>query len=138
MATADHPILTADELREIWGLLSRAERRPAAALLLLLALAACGPGGAERLPPVKAHSSRPASRAGSAAKPDERWAFDWRRWHEPEQILRVDAGALVLGPADGALRRAVFIEPESTRDVLYFTRTYGPATLRGGDGVLAF
>lgn len=103
-------------------------------------LLACGPGGTERQPQPsgKAPASRPASRAGSAAKPDERWAFEWRRWHEPEQILRIDAGGLVLGPADGALRRLLFIEPERTRDVLYFTRTYGPFTLRAGDGVLAF
>src|SRR4029077_4931534 len=69
---------------------------------LLLALAACGRGTG------KGAAATPAK---AAARPAPSAGIELRRGTDPQELVRIGARGVVIGPAGGPLARTLFVEP---------------------------
>jgi hypothetical protein len=95
--------------------------------VLLLGLAACGPGGARK---------RVAAAPVRAAEP--RAAIELRRGQDPQELVRIGTRGLVIGPSRGPLARRLFVEPGRADAAWYLLRTYAPFAQATPAGDLTF
>jgi hypothetical protein len=103
--------------------------------ILLLWLAACGPGSE----PPSSEDALPMEAERATVEAQVRpGMLEMRRWREPRERIVIDRAGALVGTAGRTPVRKLFTRPERLQDFLFFVRTYRPFRLRNGDQDLAF
>src|SRR4029077_9166978 len=97
----------------------------------LLALAACGRGTGKGAAATAAKAAaRPAPSAGIEMRGGAGPPGGGRRGPAPQELVRIGARGVVIGPAGGPLARTLFVEPRQADIAWYLLRTYAPFAAR--------